>query len=169
MKLEFISIRYDTSDLTKFLMTIAGALKTFFYFRFRTSYEINTMSTDELRQIRNVFQGLQTLYQAHLSKVDPALIHDLLVRELNRTSKNMSSSPPPPFYLVEIKTVEGTDQEKMKNMIFEKTGFLPSIHDKGTRYVANMRLSLELLKEICESQEDVVMISGDYTGGITGR
>jgi hypothetical protein len=28
-----------------------------------------------------------------------------------------------------------------------------------------MRLSLELLKEICESQEDIVSIAGDYSGG----
>ena len=44
------------------------------------------MSTDELKQIRMVFQGLQTLYQTHLPKVDPAVIHDLLVRELNKKS-----------------------------------------------------------------------------------
>ena len=125
------------------------------------------MSTSELQQIRMVFQGLQTLYHTHLPKVDPALIHDLLVRELVRTSKNTSSSPP--FYIVEIRTVKGTDQEMMKSMIFEKTGFLPSITENGTHYVANMRLSLELLKEFCESQKDIVKITGDYTGGIGGR
>ncbi|MGH9925797.1 MAG: hypothetical protein ACRD4J_01530 [Nitrososphaeraceae archaeon] len=125
------------------------------------------MSTSELQQIRMVFQGLQTLYQTHLPKVDPALIHDLLIRELVRTSKNTSSSPP--FYIVEIRTVKGIDQEMMKSMIFEKTGFLPSITENGTHYVANMRLSLELLKEFCESQKDIVKITGDYTGGIGGR
>ncbi|MGH9963341.1 MAG: hypothetical protein ACRD8W_03280 [Nitrososphaeraceae archaeon] len=125
------------------------------------------MSTSELQQIRMVFQGLQTLYQTHLPKVDPALIHDLLVRELVKTSKNTSSSPP--FYIVEIRTVKGIDQEMMKSMIFEKTGFLPSITENGTHYVANMRLSLELLKEFCESQKDIVKITGDYTGGIGGR
>ncbi|MGI0044359.1 MAG: hypothetical protein ACRD47_11670, partial [Nitrososphaeraceae archaeon] len=60
-------------------------------------------------------------------------------------------------------------QEKRKNMIFEKTGFLPSITENGTNYVANMRLSLELLKQMCESQEGIVRITGDYTGGISGR
>ncbi|MPZ07023.1 MAG: hypothetical protein GEU26_11525 [Nitrososphaeraceae archaeon] len=67
--------------------------------------------------------------------------------------------------MVEIETEEGTDQEKMKNMIFERTGFLPSIYENGTQYVVNMRLSLELLKEICESQEDIVSMTGDYSGG----
>jgi hypothetical protein len=57
----------------------------------------------------------------------------------------------------------------MKSIIFEKTGFLPSITENGTHYVANMRLSLELLKELCESQEGIVRITGDYTGGISGR
>jgi hypothetical protein len=125
------------------------------------------MSTSELQQIRMVFQGLQTLYQTHLPKVDPALIHDLLVRELVKTSKNTSSLPP--FYIVEIRTVKGIDQEMMKSMIFEKTGFLPSITENGTHYVVNMRLSLELLKDFCESQKDIVKITGDYTGGIGGR
>jgi len=125
------------------------------------------MSTRELQQIRMVFQGLQTLYQTYFPKVDPALIDDLLVRELNKKSEKKSTLPP--FYLVEIRTKEGTDQEKMKNMIFEKTGFLPSIYEKGTHYVANMRLNLELLKDICESQEEIVKITGDFTGGISGR
>ena len=125
------------------------------------------MSTNELRQIRSVFQGLQTLYQTHLPKVDSGLIHDLLIRELNIKSDRTSTLPP--FYIVEITTVEGTDQEMMKSMIFEKTGFLPSITDNGTHYVANMRLSLELRKEMCESQGGIVKITGDFTGGISGR
>lgn len=54
-------------------------------------------------------------------------------------------------------------------MIFEKTGFLLSITENGTNYVANRRLSLELLKQMCESQEGIVRITGDYTGGISGR
>jgi hypothetical protein len=33
-----------------------------------------------LEEIRNVFQGLDTLYQTYLPKVDPALLHDLLIR-----------------------------------------------------------------------------------------
>jgi hypothetical protein len=89
------------------------------------------MSTDELKQIRMFFEGLQTLYQTHLPKVDPAIIHDLLVRELNKKSGDRSL---PPFYLVEIRTVKGTDQQMMKSMIFEKTGFLPSITENGTHY-----------------------------------
>jgi hypothetical protein len=44
---------------------------------------------------------------------------------------------------------------------------VPSIHDKGTHYVTNHRLTLELLGELAEP-EDVLEITGDYTGGLTG-
>jgi hypothetical protein len=57
----------------------------------------------------------------------------------------------------------------MKNLIFKKTGLLPSVYENGTHYVANMRLTLELLKAISESEEGIVKVSGDYTGGIAGR
>jgi hypothetical protein len=110
---------------------------------------------------------LQTLYQIHLPKVDSSLIHDLLIRELNKKSDHLSTLPP--FYIVDIRTESGTNQEKMKNMIFDKTGFLPSITENGTHYVANMRLNLELLRQFCEYEEGIVKITEDYTGGIGGR
>jgi hypothetical protein len=37
--------------------------------------------TTELQEIRNVFQGLETLYHTYLPKIDPALLHDILIRE----------------------------------------------------------------------------------------
>ena len=115
----------------------------------------------ELKEIRRVFQGLQTLYDTYLPKADPVLIHDLLIRE-QENPKN------PPFYMVEIFTKEGTDSEAMKNRIFNNTGMLPAIYDHGTHYVTNQRLNLEILKEICNS-EDVLEVTGDYTGTPTGR
>jgi hypothetical protein len=80
---------------------------------------------DELKEIRNVFRGLQTLYDTHLPKVDSSLIDDLLIRENEKSERA-------PFYMVEIFTKEGTDSEAMKNHIFEKTGMLPAIYDHGT-------------------------------------
>ena len=129
------------------------------------------MAVDELQEIRIVFQGLQTLYQTYLPKVDPFLIHDLLMREREkkRSTDTSSSSSSAPFYLVDISTNEETDSEKMRDMIYQKTGWLPAIYDNGTRYVANMRLSLELLKAICNSEDAIIKITGDYTGGVTGR
>ena len=116
---------------------------------------------EKLKEIRRVFQGLQTLYDTYLPKADPVLIHDLLIRE-QENPKN------PPFYMVEIFTKEGTESEAMKNRIFNNTGMLPAIYDHGTHYVTNQRLSLEILKEICNS-EDVLEVTGDYTGTPTGR
>jgi hypothetical protein len=42
---------------------------------------------------------------------------------------------------------------------------LPLITEYGTHYVANMRLSFELLKEICESQEGIVRITRNDESG----
>ena len=123
----------------------------------QTSYD---KSIDTLREIKIVFQGLQTLYQTYLPKADPTLIHDLLVRE-----KEKSESAP--FYMVEIFTKPGTDSEAMKNKIFERTGCLPAVFDKGTHYATNQRLTLETLKEISDSDE-VLEVTGDYTGSIGG-
>ena len=114
----------------------------------------------ELQEIRSVFQGLESLYSTYLPKADPILIHDLLVRE-KKDAKIV------PLYMVEIFTKPGTDSELIKNRIFDKTGMLPAIYDKGTHYVTNQRLTLEILKEICDS-EDVLEVTGDYTGSITG-
>ncbi|MGC2309276.1 MAG: hypothetical protein WA461_12805 [Nitrososphaeraceae archaeon] len=128
------------------------------------------MPSDELQEIRRVFRGLQTLYQSHLPKINPALIDDLLIREQEEVEKhNNAPTSSPPFYMVEISTTKSADPEKMKDLIFKKTGLLPSVYENGTHYVANMRLTLELLKVISESEEGIVKVSGDYTGGIAGR
>jgi hypothetical protein len=47
------------------------------------------------------------------------------------------------------------------------TGFVPAIYDKGTHYVTNMRLTLDILKRLNEF-EFVEEITGDYTGTLTG-
>ncbi len=60
--------------------------------------------TTELQEIRNVFQGLETLYHMYLPEIDPALVHDILVRELEKSER-------PPFYMVEVFTKKRTDSE----------------------------------------------------------
>ena len=114
-----------------------------------------------LKEIKAVYRGLQTLFEAYLPKADPVLIHDLLVRE----QQNPKVAP---FYMVEIFTKPRTNSETMRNMIMSKTQMVPAIYDKGTHYVTNQRLTLETLKEISDSQ-DVIEVTGEYTGGITGR
>jgi hypothetical protein len=115
----------------------------------------------EIREIKNVFLGLQTLYGSYFPKVDPALIHDLLMRLHENPEKT-------PFYMVEIFTKPNTDSEAMRDYILQKTGMVPSIHDNGTHYVVNHRLTLEFLKDLSNS-EDVIDVAGDFTGGVTGR
>jgi hypothetical protein len=55
------------------------------------------MNTTELREIRNAFQGLQTLYHTYLPKADPVLLHDILTREQEKSERA-------PFYMVEVFT-----------------------------------------------------------------
>jgi hypothetical protein len=123
-----------------------------------------TTTVDKLLlEIRMVYKGLQTLFETYLPKADPVLIHDLLVREEQQKNPNVA-----PFYMVEVFTKPGTDSEAMKNMIIEKTQMVPATYDQGTHYVTNHRLTLEMLKEISDL-EYVVEITGEYTGGLTGR
>jgi hypothetical protein len=114
----------------------------------------------ELQELKNVLHGLGTLYSTYLSKVDPVLIHDLLLREEEKSERA-------PFYMVEVFTKAGTNSEWCKQQITETTGFVPAIYDKGTHYVTNMRLTLDILKKLNDF-EFVEEIVGDYTGTLTG-
>jgi hypothetical protein len=116
---------------------------------------------NELDEMRKEFDRLQQLYRTILPKVDPALINDLLSRHEKTTT---TTGGEPLSYTIEVFTKEGIDVEEAKNYISEKTGMMPSIHDNGTHYVTNQILTLEMLKEICDS-DDVVDVRGSYCGG----
>ena len=120
------------------------------------------LSMSAFNEIRKFYQGLQTLYQTYLPKVDPNLVNDLLSRQQQQGKTDSA-----PFYLVEIFTKKGTDDEKKREYIIRKTGMAPTIYDHGTHYVTNHRLTLELLNELSEP-EDVVGITGYYTGNLSG-
>ncbi len=66
----------------------------------------NLTAKDKLKEMSSVYKGLQTLFEMYLPRVDPVLIHDLLVRE--------QQSPTAPFYMVEIFTKPGTNSEVMR-------------------------------------------------------
>jgi len=70
--------------------------------------------------------------------------------------------------MVEVFTGQGTDSEWCKNHIWKTTGFVPAVYDKGTHYVTNMRLTLDILK-VLNDFEFVLEVTGDYTGTLTGR
>jgi hypothetical protein len=116
--------------------------------------------SDNLRELTTAFQGLQTLYQTYLPKVDPLLIHDLLVRQ----QKDPTVAP---IYMVEVFTKPGTDSQALRERIWNATGMMPAIYDNGTHYVTNHRLTLDMLKRMSDTEE-VLEVSGDYTGSITG-
>lgn len=107
--------------------------------------------------VRSQFAKLREAYQKVLPKIDPALLNDLLERE--RGSKE--GLP----YTIEVFTKEGVNTEKARAYIIEKTGMAPAIFDNGTHYITNQKLTLEMLKEISDS-DDVVEVRGSFCGGI---
>ena len=117
--------------------------------------------SQEIKEIKRVYAGLETLYQTYFPKSEPYLIHDLL----KRLKKNPNV---PPIYMVEVFTKPNVDPKAAKNYVFDKTGMIPAVYDKGTHYVTNHKLTLEILKEISDSA-DVLEVAGDYTGIITAE
>jgi len=103
----------------------------------------------QIQELRNVFHGL-------FPKVDPVLLNDLLLREEQRSEHA-------PFYMVEVFTKHGINSESCKQHITETTGFVPMIYDKGTRYVTNIRLTLDILKRL-DDFDFVEEVTGDYAG-----
>src|ERR671919_983648 len=114
----------------------------------------------ELIEIKDQFLELQRKYQQYLPKVDPDLIDDLLLRQ-------MENPRVAPMYMIEVFTKPGLNTEEVRRYIIGKTGMSPAIYDNGTHYVTNQELTLDILKEISDS-EDVVEVTGEYTGGLGG-
>src|SRR5581483_1333635 len=117
-------------------------------------------SENQIKEIKRFYAGLETLYHAYFPKSDPSLIHDLL----RRLQKNPGATAP--IYMVEVFTKRGVNPEAAKKYIFEKTGMVPGVYEDGTLFVTNHKLTLQILKEISDS-EDVLEVAGDYTGNIT--
>lgn len=109
-------------------------------------------------EIKEKFEDLQKHYRDYLPKVDPALVDDLLLRQMENPRIE-------PVYMVEVFTRKGLDPEAGREYIIGKTGMSPAIYDDGTHYVVNQKLTLEMLKEISDS-DDVIEVTGDYTGHI---
>jgi hypothetical protein len=67
------------------------------------------------------------------------------------------------MYNIEVFTKRRQNTNAPKEYVYKKTDMLPAVYDKGIHYVTNQKLTLEMLKEISNS-EDVVQVSGEYTG-----
>ena len=122
------------------------------------SEETNTGGSSQLAELRAQFQGLQETFARILPKVDSTLVFDFLNLE-----KAAKGEPLP--YTLDVYTKEGVNTDQAKAYIFEKTGMMPAISENGTHYTTNQILTLEMLKEMSDSN-DVVEITGNYTGGI---
>ena len=111
--------------------------------------------TTELLQ--NHFEELQKKYQELLSKVDPNLLNDLLLRQ-------MENPGVAPMYMVEVFLEPGIDSQKVRETIFQETGVTPAIYDNGTHVAVHHTLTLEALERI-SNKEGVIEITGEYDTG----
>ena len=110
----------------------------------------------KVSEIKNQFEKLQKKYQTRLPKIDPYLVYDLLLRQ----QKNPGTTY---MYNIELFTKPRQVTNAPKEYAYKKIDTLPAVYNKGTHYVTNQRLTLEMLKKISNS-EDVVQVSDEYTG-----
>ena len=115
----------------------------------------------DLQQLRLQYQSLRAAYRKILPKVDPELIDDLLLREKEDPGTRL-------MYTIEVFTREGIDTQVARWYIFDKTGMMPAIYDHGTHFVTDQKLTLEMLKEISDS-EDVIEVTGEYSGSFASN
>jgi hypothetical protein len=111
--------------------------------------------TTELLQ--NHFEELQKKYQQLLPKVDPNLLNDLLLRQ-------MENPGVAPMYMVEVFLEPGIDSQKVRETILQETGVTPAIYDNGTHIAAHHTLTLDTLKRL-SNKEGVIEITGEYDTG----
>lgn len=78
--------------------------------------------TLQLQRLRIEYEKLCAVYNTILPKVKPALISDLLLREIDYQTNGRDA----PMYTVEVFTRKGIDSEEAKMYIIEKTGMVPS-------------------------------------------
>ena len=115
---------------------------------------------DELEGLRRQKEKIEASYREVFPKVDPYLVHDLLMRIQDNPKKYSSSGP---MYNIEVFTKEGTDSQKSRDHILATTGTVPAIFDKGTHYVTHMRMTPEILKRLNDF-DYVLEVMGEYSG-----
>jgi hypothetical protein len=101
--------------------------------------DTNSKAFYELQGLRNQKEKMEASYHEIFPKVDPYLVHDLILRIYQDPVKNKNKGP---MYTVEVFTKVGTDSQKCKDHILATTGTVPGIYDKGTQDLKHMRLTL---------------------------
>jgi hypothetical protein len=56
------------------------------------------------------------------------------------------------MYNIEVFTKRRLDTNAPTEYLYKKTDMLPAVYDKGTHYVTNQKLTLEVLKEISDNE-----------------
>jgi hypothetical protein len=114
----------------------------------------------QLSEINNRFKELHGIYSKYLPKVDPALINDFLLRQIENPSVN-------PRFMIEVFIKPGINRERVRAVIMEKTGMNPAMYDNGTHCVITQNLTMDKLKEISDLDE-ALEVTGKYVGGLEG-
>jgi Carboxypeptidase regulatory-like domain len=117
----------------------------------------STKKEEGIGELKDQFEELQKKYEEVLPKVDPKLINDLLLRQM----ENPGSAP---MYMVETFLEPGTDIQKVRETILQETGMVPAIYDNGTHVAAHHLLTLEMLERI-SNREEVIEVTGEYDTG----
>ncbi|MFL6476680.1 MAG: carboxypeptidase-like regulatory domain-containing protein, partial [Nitrososphaera sp.] len=100
---------------------------------------------------------MQKKYEEVVSKVDPKLINDLLLRQM----ENPGSAP---VYMVETFLEPSRDIQKVRETILQETGMAPAIYDNGTHIAVRQPLTLDMLERI-SNREEVTEVTGEYDTG----
>ena len=108
--------------------------------------------------LQKQFEELQKKYEEVLPKVDPKLITDLLLRQMENPGRD------PAIYMVETFLEPGTDTQKIRDTIMEETGMAPAIYDNGTHVAVRHPLTLDMLERI-SNKEGVIEVTGEYDTG----
>jgi hypothetical protein len=87
-------------------------------------------------------------------RILPKIKEDLIIDVIRQTEAEPSRVP---MFNIEVVTKPGTDPQAAREYIIQKTGMAPEIFDGGTHYVTTQKLSLQMLKEISDS-DDVVSV-----------
>lgn len=82
-------------------------------------------------------------------------VEDVILREQQNPQEQ-------PMYTIEVFSDGSRNPEDVKKDILADTGMTPSIHDHGTHYVINHKISLETLERI-QKYTDVQEIKGEYS------
>jgi hypothetical protein len=115
---------------------------------------------DEIEELRRQKEKIEASYHEVFPKVDPYLVHDLLMRIQDNPKKYSTMGP---MYNIEVFTKEGTDSQKSRDHILATTGTVPAVFDKGTHYVTHMRITPEILKKLNDF-DYVLEVMGEYSG-----